>query len=418
MQNRQSLIAIISWCLYDWACASFAVIVMTFIFAIYFTSKVAINPVVGTYQWANASALAGIIIAFLSPVMGAVADYGGYHKAWLFFFSVIAVICTALLWFAYPSPHYVYYTLACVVIGTIGYEVGLVFYNSFLGDLAPKSYLGRISGWGWGSGYLGGICALTIALVFFVKSNTHLLDTATSEHIRICGPFSALWFAIFALPLFFFVQSKAVSPKPLTQAVSVGCRELWKTIKQLPKDKNIFIYLISHMIYTDGLNTLFTFGGIYAAGTYGLNFEEVLLFGISMNIIAGIGAIVMGWMDDFLGSKFTVMLSLIVMTLLGTPLLFLHSKYLFWFMALLVCIFVGPVQSASRTLMVRLMRTRNLSTEMFGLYSLSGRITAFIGPWILGELTLLFNSQRVGMSVIMAFFALGAMLLIPVKAQE
>lgn len=416
MKNK-SVAALFVWCLYDWAAASFSIIVTTFIFATYFTTSIAENKIIGTYQWANAVSLAGIIIAVSSPLFGAIADHGGYHKRWLLVFTLICVICTALLWFAYPQVQATYFTLTCVVIGTIGFEVALVFYNSFLPHLTSKKYLGRVSGWGWGSGYLGGIVALSIALLVFVQSSGTWLNKDTAEQIRICGPFAAAWYLIFALPLFFFVPSFPSAKKPLPVAVRAGFKELYATFKKLPQEKDILLYLIAHMIYTDGLNTLFAFGGIYAAGTYGLTFAEVLLFGITMNVAAGIGAFALGWADDFLGSKRTVIVSLFCLAILGVPILFLHDKYMFWGIALFICIFVGPVQSASRSLMVRLIEHKNMSTEMFGLYALSGKITAFIGPWILGWITLLFDSQRVGMATILVFFALGALLLMPVRVK-
>ncbi len=417
MNKRKSIIAIASWCLYDWACASFSIIVMTFIFATYFTTKIAENEIVGTYQWANTFSLAGIIIALTSPIVGAIADHGGHHKRWLFFFTWLSIISAALLWFAYPNTSSVYFTLICVAFGTIGLEVAQVFYNSFLASLAPKSYLGRISGWGWGCGYIGGILALSITLFVFVRMKISWLDTQTLEQIRICGPFVALWYALFSIPLFLFVPPISSAAQPLPEAIRAGWRELLSTLKHMPNEKHIFLYLFSHMIYADGLNTLFAFGGIYAAGTYGLSFEEVLLFGITMNITAGIGAILLGWMDDYLGSKKTVVVSLMFLTILGIPILFLHHKYVFWFFALLLCVFVGPVQSASRSLMVRLIEGKNMAGEMFGLYALSGKITAFVGPWLLGIMTFYFGSQRVGMATVLVFFALGAILLLPVRVE-
>ena len=417
MNKPRAFLPLIAWCLYDWAAASFSIIVTTFIFATYFTTSVATNKITGTYQWANATSLAGVIIAFSSPLVGAIADHGGHHKQWLFAFTTLCVFSTALLWFAYPNPHSVYYMLTCVVLGTVGFEVALVFYNSFLPHIASKEYLGRVSGWGWGSGYLGGILALAIALLIFIKSNSLWLDRNMAEQIRFCCPFAALWYAVFAVPMFLFVPALTSGKKPLPKAVRAGWRELISTLKKLPKEKNIFLYLISHMIYTDGLNTLFAFGGIYAAGTYGLPFEEVLVFGLTMNIAAGIGAISLGWVDDLLGSKTTVVLSLICLTILGMPILFLHEKYIFWAFALSLSLFVGPVQSASRTMMVRLIANKEMSTEMFGLYALSGKITAFIGPFLLGWMTFLFDSQRVGMATILAFFVIGALLLIPVRVK-
>ena len=406
---------IVAWCFYDWASSAFSIIVITFIFATYFTTKVAKNQIIGTYQWANATSLAGIIIALSSPLFGAIADNGGHHKRWLFFFTTISIICAGLLWFAYPQNSAIYFTLTCVVIGTIGYEVALVFYNAFLPGISAKKYLGRISGWGWGLGYMGGILALSIALVVFIKSNVFLLDKQSAAQVRICGPFVAVWYTLFSLPLFFLVPEMPSVSRSLLQAIRDGCKELISTIKKLPAEKNILLYLISHMIYTDGLNTLFAFGGIYAAGTYGLSFEEVLLFGITMNITAGLGAVLLGWVDDYLGSKLTIFISLLFLIAFGIPLLFLQHKYAFWGFALLLCIFVGPVQSASRTLMVKLIGGEEMTTEMFGLYALSGRITAFMGPWLLGWLTLTFSSQRAGMAVILVFFIIGAITLIPVK---
>ena len=415
LRHRKTAIA--AWCLYDWAAASFSIIVTTFIFATYFTTKVAENQIIGTYQWANAASLAGIIIALSSPLFGAIADHGGHHKRWLLVFTLIAVISTAFLWFAYPQREAVYYTLLCVVVGTIGFEVALVFYNAFLPHLVSHKYLGRVSGWGWGAGYLGGIAALSIALIVFIRSNPNWLNRETAEQIRICGPFVGLWFLIFSLPLFFLVPDINTPVHPLPQAVRAGWRELLSTLKKLPQEKNILLYLIAHMIYTDGLNTLFAFGGIYAAGTYGLSFEEVIIFGITMNITAGLGAISLAWLDDLLGSKATVLVSLVFLVILGIPILFLHDKYVFWVAALAICVFVGPVQSASRSLMVRLIATKSTSTEMFGLYALSGKITAFIGPWLLGLMTLTFHSQRVGMATVLIFFAVGALLLLPVRVR-
>lgn len=411
----KSYLPISAWCLYDFACASFSVIVMTFIFATYFTTKVAENNIIGTYQWANATSMAGVIIAFSSPLFGAIADHGGYHKRWLGFFSLMCIVSSALLWFAYPTVTSVSLMLTCLVFGTIGLEIALVFYNALLPQLSTKENLGRISGLGWGCGYIGGIIALSVALIVFVKLNVFGLKTETAAQIRICGPFVACWYILFAIPLFLFVPSIPSTPRPMSVAIRSGCRELWRTIKRLSGEKNISLYLLSHMIYTDGLNTLFVFGGIYAAGTYGLSFEEVLLFGISMNITAGIGAILFGWMDDYVGSKATVITALICLIGLGIPLLLLHDKIAFWVVALAVCVFVGPVQSASRSLMVRLIGDQAFSTEMFGLYALSGRITSFIGPWMLGMVTLYFGSQRAGMATILVFFALGVLLLMPVK---
>src|SRR3990167_9928633 len=410
-------VSVIAWCVYDWAASSFPIIVTTFIFATYFTTTIAVNKTLGTYQWANATAIAGAIIAVFSPLFGAIADYSGHHLKWLLCLTALCIMSTASLWFDYPAVSATYFTLTAVVIGTIGFEVSMVFYNAYLPQIVPKSHVGRLSGIEWGTGYLGGIVALSIVFVLFFKFPPHWLSTQHSAQIRICGPFVALWFALFSLPLFFLAPNIDSKTLPISRAVRSGWTELMSTLKKLPQEKNILLYLIAHMIYTDGLNTLFAFGGIYAANTYHLTFQEVLLFGITMNITAGIGAILLGWLDDFMGSKQTILISLICLTGLGIPVIFLHSKWLFWISSLFLSLFVGPTQSARRSLMVHLIRKQATSTEMFGLYALSGRVTAFLGPWILGSMTLLFNSQRVGMLTVLIFFIIGGLLLLPVKSK-
>lgn len=402
---------LMAWCMYDWAAAAFPIIVTTFIFATYFTTKMATDEIKGTYQWANATALAGVIIAILSPIFGAIADYSGRHKRWLLFFTTVCIVSTALLWYAEPNVNYVYYTLLCVVIGTIGLEIAHVFYNSFLSHIAPRDYIGRISGWAWGMGYLGGIVTLSIALFVFVKNPPSWLNANTAEQIRICGPWVALWFAFFSLPLFIVVPDIPSSRLSMTQAIKRGFKELTATIMSLPQQKNLSFYLLAHLIYIDGLNTLFAFGGIYAAGTFHMSLSDIILLGITMNVSAGIGAILLAWVDDYLGSKPTILISLVFLIAFGISMLFVKTSAMFWCLGLLLTLFVGPVQAASRSLMVRITPEQK-STEMFGLYAFSGRITAFVGPWLLGAVTLYFQSQRAGMATIMLFFMAGGILML------
>lgn len=406
--------AIIAWSMYDWAAAPFSSIITTFIFAAYFTGHIAADKVSGTSQWANATALAGVIIAILSPIFGAIADHGGKHKVWLLIFTLLCMISTSALWYAYPTTKSIDYTLVCVVIGTISLELSLVFYNSFLPHIAPKNYLGRISGWAWGLGYIGGIVALCICLYFFIQSHFSWLDSSTAAQVRICGPLVGIWFGLFSIPLFLFVPDLPSARHSMFKSIKLGFSELFSTFKDLPKEKNLFLYLIAHLIYIDGLNTVFAFGGIYAAGTFNMDLSHVILFGITMNITAGIGAILLAWMDDFLGSKPTILLSLACMTCISIPLLLTHHGNTFWVIALLLAVFVGPVQAASRSLMARLVPPER-STEMFGLYSLSGRITAFIGPWLLGIITLYFDSQRAGMAIVLLFFVVGGFMMLRVQ---
>lgn len=417
MLKRARIVQLIAWGMYDWASAAFPIIITTFIFATYFTTKVAANTIVGTYQWATATAIAGVVIAVLSPIFGAIADHGGRHKRWLFIFTLLCVIFSALLWFVYPNVSSVRFALICVIFGTISLEIAVVFYNSFLPHIAPKAYLGRVSGWGWGAGYFGGIIALSIVLFGFVKHTPAWLDTRTAAEIRACGPLTAIWFAVFSIPLFLFIPDTPATGLSARTAIKKGLRELVLTIKALPKRKNLFLYLLAHLIYVDGLNTLFAFGGIYAAGTFGMSLTGVIIFGITMNISAGLGAIALAWVDDLLGSKPTILLSLVCLFMIGVPLLFIKSTTLFWVLALSLAIFIGPVQAASRSLMARV-SPPSKSTEMFGLYAFSGRITAFIGPWALGLATYHFHTQRAGMGTILLFFLVGGLLMLFVEEKR
>lgn len=405
--------SIMAWAMYDWAQSAFATIITTFIFAAYFTKKVAVNEIMGTRDWGYAVAIAGIIIVLLSPICGAIADHSGRRKPWLILFTLLSIIGSALFWYAYPNPSAVSITLFALIIGTIGIELSSVFYNAFLPHLAPSEYFGRISGWGWGCGYAGGLVSLVIALYIFVLGNQHWLDTHTAEQVRICGPFVAVWILLFSLPLFIKVSDYPAG-YPLKRAIIYGLQTLSKTLKTLPKRANISRYLIAHMLYTDGLNTVFAFGGIYAAGTFGMNLPQVIQFGILTNIAAGIGAISFAWIDDWIGPKKTVLISILGLLIAGTTIVLIHSKIEFIIMTMVLSLFFGPVQAASRTLMARIAPRQEI-TEMFGLYALSGRITSFVGPWLLGTVTLYFKSQRAGMASLLIFFIIGGLLLLKVK---
>ena len=414
--QKTSKPAIVAWCFYDWANSAFSTLVITFIFATYFTQAVAKTEIIGTAQWGNAIALAGIIVALLSPLLGAIADHQGCRKPWLACFTLLMIVSSALLWFIKPENQYTIGMLTLVVLGTIGFEIGVVFYNAMLRGLAPKNYIGRISGWAWGLGYAGGLVCLIIALIVFVNSDTAWfhLNPKTAAQIRICGPLVAIWIMIFSLPLFSLTPDAAATGIRTSVAINRGCKTLWHTLRTLPQHKSILLFLIARMLYIDGLNTLFAFGGIYAAGTFGLSFSQVLQFGIAMNITAGLGAAAFAWIDDYFGAKKTVLISLVAMIMTGSGILLVQSQLWFWILALILGLFVGPVQAASRSFMVRL-APPEIMTEMFGLYAFSGKATAFVNPWLVGMLTLAFNSQRIGMASVIGFLIVGALLLSRVK---
>ncbi|MGQ0663064.1 MAG: MFS transporter [Pseudomonadota bacterium] len=405
--------AVAAWCLFDWANSAFPAVITTFVFATYFTTAVAADPVIGTALWSQALAIAGLVIAVVSPVLGSVADLTGRRKLWLGLFASLNVIAVAALWFVRPSPDWVVPALVGMAIATVAFEVAMVFYNALLPELAPASHIGRVSGWGWGLGYIGGIVCLSAILVLFVEAEPPPfgLERESAEHVRIAQPFAALWYAAFALPLFFLVPEPRGVGLALWPAVRRGLDDLWRTARGLRAQPAVAWFLLAQMIYADGLHTLFAFGGIYAAGTFGMDLSEVIVFGIALNLTAGLGAFGFAWVDDWLGPKRTIALALGALTVVGAALLVVDDKAWFWAFGLLLGAFFGPAQAASRSLIAHLAPPASRA-QMFGLFALSGRITAFLGPAVLGWATHAADSQRAGMATILAFFLAGLAILL------
>jgi UMF1 family MFS transporter len=292
----------------------------------------------------------------------------------------------------------------------------MVFYDAMLRSIAPPGYIGRMSGWGWALGYGGGLASLVLALVLLVNADPPPfgLETGAYEHVRATGVLAAVWFGLFAIPLFLFTPDRPPTGKSIRDAVQTGLRSLTTTMRQLLANRTIARFLLAHMFYTNGLNTLFAFGGIYAAGTFQMSFSEVLTYGIALNVTAGLGAAGFAWVDDLIGSKRTVLIALAALSVLGLALVLVEAKPVFFGLGCLLGIFVGPAQAAGRALMARL-APKELETEAFGLYELAGKVTIFAGPLLLGLATDLFRSQRVGMSTILLFFVAGFIILLPLR---
>ena len=403
------------WCLYDWANSAFPTVITTFVFSAYFTKAIAADEISGTAQWGIAISLSGLFVALLSPFLGAIADHGGRRKPWMFVLTLLCVVASALLWLARPETNFIILALSLAALANFAFEMAMVFYNAMLPDLVPRQRIGRLSGWGWGLGYAGGLVCLGLILVLLVQAETPIfgLDKENFEHIRATGPMVAIWMAVFAAPFFLWTPDRPDQGISFAAALKRGIATLIDTFRRVREYSQIVRFLIARMMYTEGLNTLFTFGGIYAAGTFGMEFDELILFGIALNVTAGLGAAAFAWVDDRIGPKRTILIAVTGLAVLGAVLLFVEGKALFWTFALPLGIFVGPAQAASRTMMARLAPPR-MMTEMFGLYALSGKATAFLGPALLAWMTVVFASQRAGMAVIMVFFLLGLVLLMGV----
>lgn len=411
--------ALVSWALYDWANSAFPTLIQTFVFAAYFTRSVARNETVGTAQWGNMLAAAALVVALGGPFLGAVADQTGRRKPWIALFTVLCVVPTALLWFIEPRASHVGLALALVALGTIGVEYASIFYNAMLPNLTSPQTLGRWSGWGWAMGYGGGLSCLLIALYVFVKPNPPLfgLERGSAEHVRATFVMVAAWFAVFSIPLFLFTPDAPSTGKRLLAAARDGAKQLLESVRQVRKYSNILRFLIARMIYIDGLATMFAFGGVFAAGTFDMTEEEVLGFGIALNVTAGLGAAAFAWLDDYFGSKQTILVSLVGLIIASTCMLIGKSPTMFWIFGLVLGIFVGPVQAASRSFLARI-APEGLCNQMFGLYAFSGKATSFLGPLLVGWFTYQFGSQRAGMAAIVALFVVGGLLLLGVPGPK
>jgi len=405
-----------AWCLYDFANSAFTTIIITFVFATYFATGIAADPDTGGAQWSLAMAVAGVFIAVLSPIFGAVADQTGRRKPWLLAVSVMCVFATLMLWFARPDPADVPWALTFAIIGTVGFEMGMLFYNAMLPDVSTPSTMGRVSGWAWGIGYAGGLISLVLALFLFVQADPPPfgLDVSQAEHVRATSPLVAVWFVIFAAPLFLFVRERGRGSMPVGTAIRAGLRQLVNTFRNARAHGNTFRFLIAAMIYTDGVHTIFSLGGVYAGVIFGMALDEVIILGIALNVTAGLGAFAFGWLDDKRGSKPTIMFSLIALIISAAVVLSATDRATFWIAALVMSTFFGPVQAASRTMMARIAPT-DMRGEMFGLFALSGKVTAFAGPALVGWVTLATDSYRLGMTTVLLFLAGGLILLRGVK---
>lgn len=401
-----------AWAFYDWANSAFPTVIGTFVFSTYFTKGIAETPERGTELWGYALSLSALCVAILSPLLGAVADRRGGRKGWVMGFTLIAAVACALLWRAAPDTAFVLWALVCFAAANLAFELAAVFYNAMLPDLAGKNRIGRVSGWAWGLGYAGGLACLALVLVLFVQAETPILglDKEMAEHVRATGPFVAAWMLLFALPFAVWTPDTPRTSVSVTAAIGAGLKSLRETLANLPTYRDIAWFLFARMIYIDGLNTLFAFGGIYAAGTFGFALDEVIIFGIAINVTAGLGAAAFGWLDDKLGPKPVIVVSVLGLCVFGGALLVVEGKTLFWIFALPLGLFVGPTQAASRSLMAHLAPAEK-RTEMFGLYALSGKATAFLGPALLGFVTAQMDSQRWGMATLLIFFIGGLLLL-------
>jgi UMF1 family MFS transporter len=441
--------AVTAWIFFDWAAQPYFTLITTFVFAPYFATHVASDPATGQSLWGFATAAAGVVIALMSPVLGAIADASGRRKPWIAAFGALLVIGSSLMWIGKPGdPSVILPLLIAFAIATVGVEFATVFNNAMMPSLVPPDRIGRLSGTGWATGYVGGILSLILVLGFLAASPDtgrtlfglmplFGLDPVTHQGDRITGPLSGVWFIIFVLPMFLLTPDYPAK-LPVREALREGLAELRQTLSELPKQKSLAAFLLANMVYTDGLVSLFAFGGIYAAGTFGWNTIQIGSFGILLAIAGSFGAWMGGKLDDRLGPKRVIagsmtilLLSVIwILTVDRDSILFIKvappvpggglfaatAEQAYLVLGCLIGMAGGPLQAASRTLLIHL-APKDRIAQCFGLFALTGKLTSFVGPLLIGVITAITASQKAGMAVLVVFFVAGLMLLRRVREE-
>jgi UMF1 family MFS transporter len=435
--------AVTAWIFFDWAAQPYFTLITTFVFAPYFATHVASDAAQGQALWGFATAAAGLVIALLSPVLGAIADASGRRKPWIAAFGALLVIGSSLMWLGKPGdPSVIPPLLIAYGIATIGVEFATVFNNAMMPTLVPPDRIGRLSGTGWATGYIGGILSLILVLGFLAASPQtgrtlfgfmplFGLDPVSHQGDRITGPLTALWFMIFVLPMFLLTPDYPAR-RPVREALREGLTDLRQTLSELPKHRSMAAFLLANMVYTDGLVSLFAFGGIYAAGTFGWNTIQIGSFGILLAIAGSFGAWIGGKLDDRLGPKRVISGALIILLLSaiwiltvdrdhvllmqvappvpGGGLFAATAEKVYLLLGCLIGMAGGPLQAASRSLLIR-MAPKDRIAQYFGLFALTGKVTSFVGPLLIGFVTWVTASQKAGMAVLVVFFLAGLLLL-------
>lgn len=398
LKNRRE---VLSWSLYDFANQPFTTVIVTFVYSAFFTKVIADNEQIGTTMWANAIAITAIIVAVLSPILGAIADRGGYRKFFLILFTWIAAVFSILLYF--PESGDVFFALSLFVIANVSFEMGTVFCNSYLPDLSNKENSGRISGFAWGLGFLGGLIALFLSFFLFPD-----LDAVSIRKINVLV---GVWFLIFSIPTFLFVKDRT-KERFSKQHLLDSFYTIGTTLKTVSEYKVISQFLVARLFFNDALVTIFALGGIYAVGTLDFTFNEVMELGIVLNIAAGLGAFLFGYLEDKIGVDKVIKLTLVFLIVATLVAIWApetdYPKELFWSSGVLIGLMVGPNQACSRSLMSQL-TPKDKMNEFFGFFALTGKATSFVGPLLFGIVTSIY-SQQMALWIVVILFVVGFVL--------
>ena len=373
-----------AWAVWDWASAAFNAVVTTFVFSVYIANADLFGDSANA-QLGWTMTAAGLFVAVIAPVVGQSTDRTGKRRGLITLTTSITILVTAALALVRPDESYLWLGLLLLAVGNIAFDTGSVVYNAMLSDLSTPKNIGKISGIGWGLGYLGGIVLMLILYVGIIGPEVGWFGVTSGDamDIRVAMVLAAVWTLVFSLPL--MLTASDTEPKATEKLGIVGSyKELFVSIGRLwRRDRSIVWFLISSAIYRDGLAGVFAFGGVLAGVAFGFSSGEVLIFGIVANLVAGLATIFFGYVDDRIGSRPVILFSLGSMVILGILIFVLHDlgPLVFWVAGLLLCIFVGPAQASSRTYLARIIPPGE-EGEIFGLYATTGRAVSFMSPFM------------------------------------
>jgi len=402
---------IAAWATYDFASNAFNTLVITFIFSRYFTSVVAPDEITGGIWWARAVTISAVLVALAMPVAGAIADFSGRKKQFLLWTTAGTVILSAALFGI--GPGMMVEAILLFVAANILFEAAAVFYNGFLPELTTSDRMGRVSGFGWALGYAGGLLCLIVALGLVTW-----LPEADQFNVRSTNLLVAVWYLVFAVPLFLFVRERQKRRSAsIGLYVTAGFRRVGRSFRQIRSYREVAKLLLARMVYNDGLVVIFSFASIYVGQVYGLEVGEILIMGIALNVAAGIGALVFGFVNDRIGGKRTIAFTLVVLsgaTILGATAPDIGT---FWIAAMLVGLMIGPNQSASRALLATFTPARKQG-EFFGFFAFSGKLASVAGPLVFQAVLGSTGSYRMAMGSMVVFFVVGFVLLMFIDEDE
>lgn len=417
---------VLSWALWDWGTQPFATVITTFVFAVYITSASFGDENHTSKAMSLTTGLSGVLVALLAPVLGQNSDRSGRKVTNLRWQTWGLALISMALYFVKPEPAYLWVGLILLGVGSIIGEIGSVNYNALLDDIATGKNVGRISGFGWGMGYLGGIVVLLLLYFGFIAPEVGLfgVSDAGATNIRVSMIICGLWTLLFTIPTFVALKDRPRAAKAPRVGILESYRLLGASIMRLWRESRHTLYfLMASALYRDGLAGVFAFGGVLAAGTFGFSAGEVIIFGAAANIVAGVFTILFGLLDDKLGPKAVIVLSLVCLIISGLAVFFLHDggKTVFWIAGMVMCMFVGPAQSASRSFLARVI-PEGRAGEVFGLYATTGRVVSFLAPTFFGLSILIgeqvfpgANVQYWGILGVVVVLVAGLCVLLPVK---